>query len=158
VWAALARTARARHDLEAASRNARELLAFTGLDDYADRLAGTLTYGQQRLLEVARALAARPRLLLLDEPAAGLNALETERLASLIDAVVARGTTVLLIEHDMGLVMRLARQVIVLDFGRRIAAGAPADIQADPAVLDAYLGSGRARGDKASPGGGEQHA
>jgi branched-chain amino acid transport system ATP-binding protein len=147
LWAALARPPAARRDLEAARENARELLAFTGLADSADRLAGTLTYGQQRLLEVARALAAGPRLLLLDEPAAGLNTLETERLAELIDAIVARGTTVLLIEHDMNLVMRIARQVIVLDFGRRIATGTPAQVQTDPAVLDAYLGSGRARTD-----------
>ena len=140
VWAALARPARARRELADAAATAHELLAFVGLGERADMPAAALTYGQQRLLEVARALAAGPRLLLLDEPAAGLNVEETEHLAGLIRAVIRRGITVLLIEHDMSLVMRVAQHIVVLDFGRRIAAGAPHAVQNDPAVLEAYLG------------------
>jgi branched-chain amino acid transport system ATP-binding protein len=140
LWAALARTPKAKRELEAARTLADELLAFVGLSNRAHAPAGTLTYGQQRLLEVARAMAANPRLLLLDEPAAGLNAIETEHLAEVMRAIVARGVTILLIEHDMGLVMKVAANITVLDFGRRIAAGTPAAVQNDPAVLEAYLG------------------
>ncbi|MFI4994655.1 MAG: ABC transporter ATP-binding protein [Hyphomicrobiales bacterium] len=119
---------------------ARELLAFVGLGGQEAMMADKLPYGQQRLLEVARALAAKPRLLLLDEPAAGLDTHETEALADVITRINQRGVTVILIEHDMGLVMKIARRIMVLDFGRKIAEGAPDEIRAHPDVIAAYLG------------------
>jgi branched-chain amino acid transport system ATP-binding protein len=118
-----------------------ELLGLVGLQHQADILAGNLTYGQQRLLEVARGLAARPKLLMLDEPAAGLNTGETVELSNLIRLIRDRGITVLFIEHDMSLVMGIAEQVHVLNFGRRIASGTPQEVQKEPAVVEAYLGS-----------------
>jgi branched-chain amino acid transport system ATP-binding protein len=119
----------------------RDLLAFVGLGVQADMQADSLPYGQQRLLEVARALAARPRLLLLDEPAAGLNPDETQALADTILRIRDRGVTVLLIEHDMSLVMRIAQHIVVLDFGEKIAEGTPDEIKAHPDVIAAYLGT-----------------
>ncbi len=119
----------------------RDLLAFVGLRTQADMQADSLPYGQQRLLEVARALAARPRLLLLDEPAAGLNPDETQALADTILRIRDRGVTVLLIEHDMSLVMRIAQHIVVLDFGEKIAEGTPDEIKAHPDVIAAYLGT-----------------
>jgi branched-chain amino acid transport system ATP-binding protein len=123
---------------------ARELLAFVGLDACAGLAAGALTYGQQRLLEIARALAARPKLLLLDEPAAGLNSQETRLLSATIRRIVSQGTTVLLIEHDMNLVMSTADTVAVLDFGVKIAEGTPRSVRENPAVIAAYLGTAEA--------------
>ena len=119
---------------------AHELLEFVGLGSQADQDAELLPYGQQRLLEVARALASKPRLLLLDEPAAGLNTQETEGLAHIIQKINAQGTTILLIEHDVALVTRIADRIAVLDFGRKIAEGTPAEIKAHPEVIAAYLG------------------
>jgi branched-chain amino acid transport system ATP-binding protein len=121
-------------------RRARELLDFVGLAAQADHEATLLPYGQQRLVEVARALAAQPRLLLLDEPAAGLNALETDAFATIIQKLNAAGTTVLLIEHDMPLVTRIAQRIAVFDFGRKIAEGTPEEIKQHPDVIAAYLG------------------
>ena len=106
-----------------------------------DEPAHLLPMGGQKLLEIVRALMAAPRLLLLDEPAAGLNHVETDRLAALIRELHRDGMTVLLIEHDMRLVMGIAEHIVVLDFGRRIAEGAPAAVARDPAVLAAYLGT-----------------
>jgi branched-chain amino acid transport system ATP-binding protein len=116
------------------------LLDLCGLTAVAQSPAAVLPYGQQRLLEIARALAAQPRILLLDEPAAGLNADESDRLAQTIRRIAAEGAAILLIEHDMKLVMDIADEVVVLDYGRKIAQGTPAAVKADRAVIDAYLG------------------
>ena len=140
VWSALLRSRRSLDEAAAVDAKARELLEFVGLGG-RDKVGATeLTYGQQRLLELARALATQPKLLLLDEPAAGLNREETEHLAHVIGETVKRGISVLIIEHDMSLVMKIAAKVIVIDFGKKIAEGKPEEVQKDSGVLDAYLG------------------
>jgi branched-chain amino acid transport system ATP-binding protein len=120
---------------------AHALLRQVGLETHADTRASALPYGQKRLLEIGRALAAEPKLLLLDEPAAGLNRGETTRLAELIRWIAAQGVTVLLIEHDMSFVMNVADRVAVLDFGKLIAQGTPAEVQKNKDVITAYLGT-----------------
>lgn len=117
------------------------LLAFVGLADVADELSSAISSAQQRLLMIATALATEPRLLLLDEPAAGMVAKERKDLAGLIQRIRERGTAVLVIEHHMGLIMEVCSRIVVLNFGQKIAEGTPAEIQRNPLVVDAYLGA-----------------
>jgi ABC-type branched-subunit amino acid transport system ATPase component len=137
---ALFRTPLHRRTEAEAERLALELLDFVGVAGRADELAQNLSYGDQRRLEIARAMATRPKLLCLDEPAAGFNPAEKQRLMELIRAVRDQGITVLLIEHDMRLVMGVTDRIVVLEFGRKIAEGSPAEIRDNPAVIAAYLG------------------
>ncbi|HEY8244711.1 MAG TPA: ABC transporter ATP-binding protein [Casimicrobiaceae bacterium] len=140
VWGAIVRDRRTRAEEAGIEKRSLELLEYVGVASRANELAKNLPYGFQRRLEIARALATEPKLLALDEPAAGMNATETQSLEALLHHIRRDGTTILLIEHDMKLVMGVCDRVLVLDYGKKIAEGPAAAVQKDPAVISAYLG------------------
>ncbi|MFJ7952694.1 ABC transporter ATP-binding protein [Lysinibacillus sp. NPDC096418] len=141
VFRSVFRTKSQRIEEEDMYETAKELLELVGLAQFEDVVAENLAYGQQRRLEIARALSSKPKLLLLDEPAAGMNETETEDLFDLIKQVQKRGITILLIEHDMPFVMKLCDRITVLNFGKKLAEGTPEEIQNNQDVIEAYLGS-----------------
>jgi branched-chain amino acid transport system ATP-binding protein len=142
VWDALTRTPRSKDEERLSLQKAVEFLRSVGIEKYWRSLARQLPYGDQRRLEMARALATEPKLMLLDEPTAGMNPTEKDAMMSLIDAVRHSGKTVLLVEHDMKVVMGISDRIVVLNHGQKIAEGTPQDVRANQAVIEAYLGTG----------------
>jgi branched-chain amino acid transport system ATP-binding protein len=140
LWDSLFKTPKARREEREVHARALELLRFVGIEAQAYNYARNLPYGHQRRLEIARALAGHPRLLLLDEPAAGANPQEKVELMELVERVRGQGITILLIEHDMKVVMGISERILVLDYGERIAEGKPQEVRTNPRVIEAYLG------------------